>query len=93
MKEHALSRHAAKARAAVQVASGQPITALWQGYADPMAWGAILWASLGPGALAAFLQTQVRLRSQCDHARAFRRSSFIAGCFAIRWTSPGRGAF
>jgi len=42
------------------VASGQPVAALWQGYADPLAWGAILWASLGPGALAAFLQTQVR---------------------------------
>ena len=47
----------------MQVASGQPITALWAGYADPLAWGAILWASLGPGALAAFLQTQVRLRN------------------------------
>ena len=48
----------------VQVASGQPITALWAGYADPLAWGAILWASLGPGALAAFLQTQVSFRKR-----------------------------
>lgn len=41
------------------MANGKPIVDLWQGYADPMAWVAILWASLGPGALAAFLQTQV----------------------------------
>ena len=56
------------------MASGQPISALWAGYADPLAWGAILWASLGPGALAAFLQTQVRVRKRlCDQTGAFWR--------------------
>jgi hypothetical protein len=54
------ARSGAARRGRAQVASGQPVAALWQGYADPLAWGAILWASLGPGALAAFLQTQAR---------------------------------
>ena len=60
-----------------QVTSGQPITALWAGYADPLAWGAILWASLGPGALAAFLQTQARRRS--NDLLVHRRSEAEAG--------------
>ena len=32
---------------------------LWQGYREPAAWIALVWSALGPGALAAYLQTQV----------------------------------
>ncbi|CAK0743539.1 hypothetical protein CVIRNUC_001478 [Coccomyxa viridis] len=31
---------------------------LWQGYQEPAAWLALVWSALGPGALAAYLQTQ-----------------------------------
>ena len=57
----------------MQVANGKPIADLWQGYADPMAWVAILWASLGPGALAAFLQTQVLTYAWCGVVLTDRR--------------------
>lgn len=35
------------------------LTELWEGGLQPQAWLLVLWAALGPGALAAFLQTQV----------------------------------
>ncbi|CAL5219340.1 g1154 [Coccomyxa viridis] len=31
---------------------------LWRGYREPAAWIALVWSALGPGALAAYLQTQ-----------------------------------
>lgn len=39
----------------------QGSTLLWQGYAEPAAWVALVWSALGPGALAAYLQTQVQI--------------------------------
>ncbi len=42
----------------MQAASGRPLVSLWEGYADPAAWLVLLWSAVGPGALAAFLQTQ-----------------------------------
>lgn len=42
-----------------QVASHESLVSLWEGYADPGAWLVLLWSALGPGALAAYLQTRV----------------------------------
>lgn len=39
--------------------SGQAMQ-LWPGWQNPMAWVAITWSALGPGALVAFLQAQAR---------------------------------
>ncbi|CAL8460827.1 g358 [Coccomyxa elongata] len=44
--------------AANQVVSHESLVALWEGYADPAAWLVLLWSALGPGALAAYLQTR-----------------------------------
>lgn len=41
---------------------------LWQGYREPAAWVALIWSALGPGALAAYLQTQVCISSRGQHA-------------------------
>lgn len=41
-----------------QLAGGSVID-FWQGWHQPQGWILVLWAALGPGALAAFLQTQV----------------------------------
>jgi hypothetical protein len=42
-----------------QVVSHEMLRTLWGGYASPVAWLVLAWSALGPGALAAFLQTQV----------------------------------
>ncbi len=39
--------------------AGGVLSEFWQGISEPQAWLLVLWAALGPGALAAFLQTQV----------------------------------
>ena len=44
----------------LQAVSGLPLSGLWLGYRNPAAWAVLVWSALGPGALAAFLQTQVR---------------------------------
>ncbi|KAK9908711.1 hypothetical protein WJX75_001852 [Coccomyxa subellipsoidea] len=44
--------------AAHHVASHESLVSLWEGYADPGAWLVLLWSALGPGALAAYLQTR-----------------------------------
>ncbi|BDA41739.1 hypothetical protein COCOBI_02-5320 [Coccomyxa sp. Obi] len=44
--------------AANQVVSHESLVTLWEGYADPAAWLVLLWSALGPGALAAYLQTR-----------------------------------
>ena len=43
----------------VQARTPQGPALLWQGYQEPAAWIALVWSALGPGALAAYLQTQV----------------------------------
>lgn len=45
----------------VQAVSHESLLSLWAGYADPAAWLVLLWSALGPGALAAYLQTMVRV--------------------------------
>jgi hypothetical protein len=40
--------------------AGLPFTQLWEGTGEATAWLLVLWAALGPGALAAFLQSQAR---------------------------------
>lgn len=40
--------------------TGGTVTGFWEGIAEPQAWLLVLWAAVGPGALAAFLQTQVQ---------------------------------
>lgn len=42
----------------MQALLSRPLANLWEGYADLAAWLVILWSAVGPGALAAFLQTQ-----------------------------------
>ena len=42
-----------------QEVSHESIAGLWEGIAQPTAWLLVFWSALGPGALAAFLQTQV----------------------------------
>ena len=39
--------------------AGGVLRDFWDGITEPQAWLLVLWAALGPGALAAFLQTQV----------------------------------
>lgn len=39
--------------------TGEQASQLWEGPGQPTAWLLVLWAALGPGALAAFLQSQV----------------------------------
>jgi hypothetical protein len=46
----------------VQMRAPQGARLLWQGYGEPAAWLALIWSALGPGALAAYLQTQVGAR-------------------------------
>lgn len=41
--------------------SGQGVASLWEGVGQPFAWLLVVWSALGPGALAAFLQTQVTI--------------------------------
>ena len=48
----------------VQMRTPQGPALLWQGYREPAAWIALVWSALGPGALAAYLQTQV-LKARC----------------------------
>ena len=43
----------------VQMWTPQGPALLWRGYREPAAWIALVWSALGPGALAAYLQTQV----------------------------------
>lgn len=45
---------------AYAAAEGEGPSALWGGYADPASWLILLWAGLGPGALASYLHVQVR---------------------------------
>ena len=40
------------------LAGGGNLREFWEGISEPQAWLLVLWAALGPGALAAFLQTQ-----------------------------------
>jgi hypothetical protein len=44
------------------LAAGDPISDLWPGYTNPVAWGVMIYSALGPGALAAFLHAKVRWR-------------------------------
>ncbi len=44
---------------AMQVVSHEPLSRLWEGYREPAAWLVLVWSAVGPGALAAYLQTQV----------------------------------
>ena len=48
----------------VQMRAPQGASLLWQGYREPAAWVALIWSALGPGALAAYLQTQVCTQQQ-----------------------------
>ena len=43
----------------MQMRAPQGASLLWQGYREPTGWVALIWSALGPGALAAYLQTQV----------------------------------
>ncbi|KAI3428811.1 hypothetical protein D9Q98_007628 [Chlorella vulgaris] len=40
------------------LAAGDPISDLWPGYTNPVAWGVMIYSALGPGALAAFLHAK-----------------------------------
>ncbi|KAL4855369.1 hypothetical protein ACK3TF_004102 [Chlorella vulgaris] len=46
---------AASVQAAQLVAAGQPMAALWPGWRQPEGWAIMLWAALGPGALASIM--------------------------------------
>lgn len=49
---------------------------LWPGWQNPAAWLAIVWSALGPGALVAYLQSQVSHR-RCSHsADSLPRTAF-----------------
>lgn len=56
---------------------GQPVFESWQTFMQPELWLLILWSALGPGALAAFLQSKARpihivpflLVAECSHER------------------------
>ncbi|KAK9824226.1 hypothetical protein WJX72_008663 [[Myrmecia] bisecta] len=41
-----------------QVAEAAQLSDMWRSAGNPQAWGAVSWAAIGPGALAAFLQTK-----------------------------------
>lgn len=45
-----------------QVAAGQPAAQLWPGWQRPEGWAIVLWAALGPGALASVLHVKVSWR-------------------------------
>lgn len=51
---------AASVQAAQLVAAGQPVAALWPGWRQPEGWAIMLWAALGPGALASIMLVKVR---------------------------------
>ena len=55
-----------------QVVSHEMLRSLWGGYASPAAWLVLAWSALGPGALAAFLQTQVA-NTATRHSAHLRR--------------------
>ena len=48
------------AAAASAAAEGQGIESLRGGWHEPAAWAALLWAGLGPGAVASYLHIMVR---------------------------------
>ncbi len=47
---------------------GQPLSSLWEGWAEPGAWAILLYLALGPGVLGAYLQ--VRVSRCCCSQRA-----------------------
>lgn len=47
-------------QAAQLAADGQPAAELWPGWQQPGGWAVVLWAALGPGALASVLHVKVR---------------------------------
>lgn len=52
-------------QAAQLAAEGQPLDGLWPGWQKPLGWACILWAAVGPGALASVLHVKVRVRCWC----------------------------
>lgn len=46
--------------AAQAAGQGQPLAALWPGWQQPEGWAILVWAALGPGALASVLHVKVR---------------------------------
>lgn len=54
----AVATTAAGVCAARLAAAGQPVTALWPGWRQPAGWAIMLWAALGPGALASVLHVR-----------------------------------
>lgn len=52
--------------AAALAAEGAPLSDLWPGYDNPLAWGIMIWSALGPGALAAFLHAKVGGAAVCS---------------------------
>lgn len=72
-----------------QVVSHEALLGLWQGYADPAAWLVLIWSAVGPGALAAFLQTQVSPPCPCNRSALTCNPPFSSN--AILLQRPGVG--
>ncbi len=64
-----------------QIASGQPVAQLWPGWQRPEGWALVLWAALGPGALASVLHVKV--------SKVAAPASVAWGCL----TTPGACRF
>lgn len=58
----AVAAAAAGAQAGQLAAAGQSISSLWPGWHQLEGWGVMLWAAVGPGALANVLLVKVRAR-------------------------------
>lgn len=82
-------------------ADGQSVVELWPGWLEPQGWAAVLWAALGPGALASVLHVKVKNTGKRGCAwlcvvllRALQHSSHNllleprSGCAASREPAP-----
>lgn len=45
--------------AAANLQQGHPVSEMWEGWANPVAWVVLAWSAVGPGALAAYLHVKV----------------------------------
>lgn len=45
--------------ASITTLEGRPLTSLWEGWANPVAWGALVWSAVGPGAIASYFHVKV----------------------------------
>lgn len=78
------------AAAASAAAQGQGLESLWGGWHEPASWAALLWAGLGPGAMASYLHVKVRAKEECSMAGRSLRS-VLQGLVRLDRLNAGMG--